>query len=840
MAPKSPASWHEIASSAKRSYKRIFFITAIFLVASVIFLATVLSDVVRNLFTILTEAESSRLFQVARLCPLMLFVAFGSAVIFLFCILLVCRRMYRNTVKSLSQLADNALSINQQRKVMAGDVGTTDIATLAKSIESMRIMLDAMPIGCFVWDRSHNIIDVNDAGVKFFGFDSREELVARFYECTPDLQPGGMNSSVLSSNHLEDAFANGTTSFQWMHILPKTGEEIETEVTLVRMNYGNEYVVASYMHDVREHQKLVNEIGYREHLLQTINMTTGMLLQAEPDNFETSLYYSLSTMASAADINHIFVWEYVSDDTDQSFFNQIYIYSDSELNSDIEIVERFGREKQRIIYTSDEAKDIEMRLVQGENVSGNVRDLRPSTVKALFLEDSKSYLIVPLFLRGNLWGAIGYCNNERDYYLSETDESVLLSGGLAVASALFRHQITQKLEVTATELDAALKEAQVANSAKSNFLSSMSHEMRTPINAITGMVALGKRSSDLEYKNYAFDRISDASGHLLGVISDVLDMSKIEAGMLTLSAVRFNLYEMLNQVISLLKFRLDEKKQKIYVDVDADVPGYLVADDQRLAQVLTNLLSNAIKFTPEKKEIRVTIKLLEQRATMCTLQFSVSDQGIGLTENQQKFLFEPFAQAEGSTTRKYGGTGLGLTISKHIVELMDGNISLVSSIGEGATFTFTIAAKVSEQQEEFATREEVDLLALKFPGKRLLLVEDVEINREIVVAMLEESMDEIVCAQNGEEAVTIFAQKPNYFDVVLMDIHMPIMDGLDATRAIRQMEHGHDVPIIAMTANVFKEDIKKCIDTGMSAHLGKPLDVKKMFELFQQYLIPKE
>jgi len=371
----------------------------------------------------------------------------------------------------------------------------------------------------------------------------------------------------------------------------------------------------------------------------------------------------------------------------------------------------------------------------------------------------------------------------------------------------------------------------------------MSHEMRTPMNAITGMCSIGRDADDIARKDYAFEKIDEASRHLLGVINDVLDMSKIEAGKLDLSDAPFNLKRVIGRVNSVIQFRVDEKHQKLESHIAPNVPAILVADDHRISQVLTNLLSNAVKFTPDNKEIRMDVSLLEKTDDTCTLKFDVTDEGIGLSKEQQDMLFQSFVQAEASTSRKFGGTGLGLAISKYIVELMGGKIWIESELGQGAKFSFTMQARLPSEKEladerERNTQNETDISTLDYSGRRLLLAEDVEINREIVLAMLEDTGLIIDIAENGEEAVKIFSENPNSYDLIFMDVHMPMMDGYQATKAIRALDfdRAKEVPIVAMTANVFKEDVEKCLDAGMNAHLGKPLDFDAVRNVLKEYI----
>jgi signal transduction histidine kinase/CheY-like chemotaxis protein len=529
-------------------------------------------------------------------------------------------------------------------------------------------------------------------------------------------------------------------------------------------------------------------------------------------------------------------------------------------------------------------------------------------------------------------------------------------------------------------IDRARKKSDTESRHKSAFLANMSHEIRTPMNAIIGMTSIGKTASDTERKDYCFTKIEDASNHLLGVINDILDMSKIEANKFELSPVEFNFEKMLQRVVNVVNFRVDEKQQKFMVHMGRAIPKTFIGDDQRLAQVITNLLSNAVKFTPENGSVSLDIAHTGNENDYCTLEISVTDSGIGISPEQQEKLFQPFQQAEAGTTRKFGGTGLGLTISKSIVEMMGGKIWVESRSGEGATFIFTVqlrrgagseqrllapgvnwknirimavdddravldyfreiaqgfnvfcdtaisgedALRLVEQNgsyhiyfvdwkmpimdgvqlaaelksressksvvimissaewavvENEAKKAGVDKFLSKplfpsaiaeaineclgvdkekiqeaqtdidglFEGQHILLAEDVEINREIVLALLEPTLLKIDCAENGAETVRMFSQAPDKYGMIFMDVQMPEMDGYEATRSIRAIEEELDsasesgkphrrIPIIAMTANVFREDVDRCLNAGMDGHVGKPLDFEEVLNKLRHYL----
>ena len=522
-------------------------------------------------------------------------------------------------------------------------------------------------------------------------------------------------------------------------------------------------------------------------------------------------------------------------------------------------------------------------------------------------------------------------------------------------------------------MEHTLRDLESASRAKSTFLANMSHEIRTPMNAIIGMTSIGKTATNKEQMGHCFKKIEDASKHLLGIINDILDLSKIEAGKFELANVEFNFEKMLQRVVNVNNYRIAEKRQKFTIFIDSEIPRDIIGDDQRLAQVITNLLSNAVKFTPDGGSISLKAEYLCGEKDDCMIKISITDTGLGISPEQQSRLFQSFQQAESDTTRKFGGTGLGLSISKNIVEMMGGSIWIESKLGEGASFIFTIkveqgSAKKSVPISQSIKGEGLRILAVDddaitltyfkkilqgfgiecdtavhgeaalrliekngpyniyfvdlimedmdgieltgkikelphpsgkpvvimissadsnviengareagvdkylqkplfpsdidniireylgieiqkiedaqieidciFTGRKILIAEDVEINREIVLALLEPTGLQIDCAVNGREAVRMFSESPDKYDLILMDVQMPEMDGYDATKQIRALDiqNAKTIPIIAMTANVFREDIERCIESGMNGHIGKPIDFQEVLKRLKQYL----
>jgi signal transduction histidine kinase/CheY-like chemotaxis protein len=430
-------------------------------------------------------------------------------------------------------------------------------------------------------------------------------------------------------------------------------------------------------------------------------------------------------------------------------------------------------------------------------------------------------------------------------FLVYVDICTSFVGAAVLISLVLKYQDRETTRAR-REAENELLRAEEASRAKGDFLSNMSHEIRTPMNAIIGMTTIGKRVSGPSEKDHYFEQINDASNHLLGIINDILDMSKIEANKLVLSELPFDLRKVISMVSNVTGFRAADVGQNIEVKVDERLPSLLIGDDQRLAQVITNLLANAVKFSPEGATILLDVVLLDEADGVCTLRVDVEDHGIGISDEQKSRLFKSFEQAEAGISRAYGGTGLGLAISKRIVEAMGGSIWLESELGRGSTFSFTVSLPIAddstgEEQQQGERAEELSEadFDIDLSAYCILLVEDIEVNRTIVNALLEPTGVRIDEAQNGVEALAMFEDDPVRYDLILMDVQMPEMDGYTATRKIRALEtpEAQAVPVIAMTANVFREDIEQALDAGMNAHIGKPIDLARLLDLLGCYLL---
>ena len=388
----------------------------------------------------------------------------------------------------------------------------------------------------------------------------------------------------------------------------------------------------------------------------------------------------------------------------------------------------------------------------------------------------------------------------------------------------------------------AIDSANASSKAKSDFLSSMSHDIRTPMNGIIGMTAIATAHlDDRERVEDCLKKISEASSHLLSLINEVLDMNKIESGKVELNEENFNLSELVNTLLAMTKAQLESHRHTLKLDVADVVHENVIGDSHRIQQVFVNLMSNAIKYTPDGGTISLSVAERPTNAHgVACYEFVFEDNGIGMTEEFQKHLFEPFTRANDKKTAAIQGTGLGMTITQSLVRMMGGDIQVKSKPGEGSRFAVTIYLKFLDVQNAEARKEDPlkNLEDLKFEGKRILLVEDHPVNAEIAKNVLQMTGLEVEWVVDGEAAVERMAgSNEGEFDLVFMDIQMPNMDGYQATAAIRAMTtYARRIPIVAMTANAFADDIRKAKEVGMNGHISKPLDFKELAKILQKWI----
>ena len=697
-----------------------------------------------------------------------------------------------------------------------------------------RATLDAAPIGFTIFDSNLRIIDANNAILNLFGCD-KEYYIKHFFDLMPEYQPNGDNSQEKAIEVIKRTLNGDNFCLEWMH-RTSFGELIPFEITLTRAIYMEKDVVLCYQYDLRNLKRMTEELKKQSNLLKDrleqqeiiTEISKSFVSSGEPQKLIND---ALARLGNYLEVSRVIIFNL---DFKSGEANIIYKWTAGS---------RYAKRKEKINTQNLIKTHFPERLYNSATVPilscPNTKMNNNNDFDELILDEVNAFICIPLYVEGLIWGflSVEQCEEQRQW--SDSEKSFAAVTTSTIAGAIM-------LDIYNTKLKDAVTKVMAASKAKSEFLSNMSHEMRTPMNAIINLTIIAKNTESLERKNYALDKIGDASTHLLGVINDILDMSKIEAKKFEIVPVKFNFEKMLSRVINVVNFRVEEKHLQLTMQIDKDIPVSLIGDDQRLSQIITNLLGNAIKFTPEHGTITLDTKFLDENSGICTIQISVTDSGIGISKEHQTHLFQSFQQAETSTARKYGGTGLGLSISKSFVEMMGGKIWVESEAGKGSTFAFTIKAqRCDDIDEKQITKEIIKEKNNDFSGRRVLLVEDMEINREIVLMLLEHTNLEIECAENGILAVEMFIEEPERYEIIFMDVHMPGMDGYEATRQIRKYEENIQqagsiqhkrATIIAMTANVFKEDIEHCIDSGMDDHLGKPIDIEMLMEKLHHYL----
>ncbi len=785
--------------------------------------------------------------------------------------------------------------------------------------ERTQIMLDATPLCCNFWDANYNNIDCNQEAANLFELSSKQEYLERFAELSPEYQPNGRLSSELAMEKVKLAFETGYQRFEWMH-QKLNGEPIPAEITLVRVKYGEGYIVVGYTRDLRELKAMLAE-------MRAADERTQIMLDATPlcCNFWDANYNNIDCNQEAANL--------------------------FELSSKQEYLERFGELSPEYQPNGQLSSELALEKIKLAFETGYQRfewmhrklngEPMPAEITLVRVKYGDGYIVV------------GYTRDLRE-----------LKAMLA------------EMRKTEEDLRVARDLAEDSARAKSEFLANMSHEIRTPMNAILGMTHLVLQTDITSRQRYYLEKAEQSAKLLLRIINDILDFSKIEAGKLEMEKIFFSLDDVLREVSDLVMGTASEKNLNLTINVDPSIPHLLTGDPLRLNQVLLNLTNNAIKFT-QSGRVEISASTEKRTDDTARLIFVVKDTGIGMTEEQVQGLFSPFSQADSSTTRKYGGTGLGLAICKSLVRLMGGTIWCESEVGIGTSFYFTTEFSIPREQNEdekcpvleplntlligdndsalasiqtylnllhcpvvntvygmealdflseklldrpggkiqlivvdlknikpdgvHAYQALKDLFGADMPpvlfavsgysddelqsalgngkwgvfrkpatlsslydgivgalhasegqkidepadraaksevganGARILLAEDNEINQILAVELLKMEGFEVDVANNGREAIDLLRKEAPY-DLILMDIQMPEMDGLAATREIRRDPKFKDLPIIAMTAHAMSGDKELSLEAGMNDHVTKPIDPQVLYETLRRWI----
>jgi signal transduction histidine kinase len=574
----------------------------------------------------------------------------------------------------------------------------------------------------------------------------------------------------------------------------------------------------------RSDQSLAEE----NRLLRAAISAAAMVIGGFHQDYDTVLIQALQMLGESVDANYVGFWR--NTEREGSMYCSLKYYWTTKGH----ILEA---EKNKTYFEYDNLFPGWKEKLSGKSyVICDAAEISDEFLVAFDMKGAKNILLAPFYLHGGFWGMLGISRDGgRPFTSCEAD--ALSTGTYIIAFSIARNETFGKLNLDR-------EKAMASTLAKGEFLSRMSHEMRTPLNAIIGMTNIALKEKNTQKLLEYLKKVEVSSRLMLTIVNDVLDMSKIEAGKLEMVKEPFDFAAMLKNAENIIRPEMDEKRQRFTLDCDESITNMVISDGHRLLQVIVNLLNNAMKFTPKNGEISLTAAQRMIGENRVKLRVEVRDSGIGLSLEQQKKLFTAFEQADGSITRKYGGTGLGLAICKSILVALGGDIWVKSKPDQGACFFFELEADLGgaingsgiDNSARFAGDGNEAFRDWK--KYTILIAEDVEINREIVEISLAETGANIVSAENGKEALDIFSARADQINLILMDVQMPVMDGLSATKQIRAIgsERAKKIPIIAMTANAFMEDIDICISAGMNGHIAKPIDMNNFFRVLDKYL----
>ena len=858
--------------------------------------------------------------------------------------------------------------------------------------ERIKLLLDATPLACRLWNKDYQVFECNEECVKLFELRDKQEYLDRNLDLSPEFQPDGQSSDKKRRMILDLVFEKGSLTFEWIHC-KLDGTPIPCEVKLERVRYEDDYVIAGYTRDLREYKKMMDAIERRDNLLNTGNSTAEVLLSVEDETkVESSLMASMALVGQSADVDRVQIWRNVMIDGALHFVHTYQWLSD------------FGEHAAPVPvglkFSYADKPEWEKRFLRGECFNGPVSEMSPDDRAFLEPYGMKTILIIPLFLHDQFWGffSIDDCRQERTF--SQDDISILRSVSLMMANALNRgaqaavireaNEYTELLlealplacslwdkdhtlfkcnegcvrlfevdtksdflehfgdfsperqpdgslssgqaefglrkafeegifttewthqkrdgtpipaEVTLVrvahgseyvvaayvrdmreqkrmmdEINEIMLNLQSANTAKSAFLAKMSHEMRTPLNAIIGLSGLALEDETVqEEARQNIEKVNTAGETLLHTVNDILDISKIEAGRLELVPVKYDMPSLINDTATQSAMHIEEKPIEFVLDIDPGLPTQLYGDDLRIKQVFNNLLSNAFKYTKEGiVEFGIRCDYLDDGSsgkdmTPCDgsdaanaadcrkvrLIAWVRDSGIGIKPENVGLLFEEFVKVDEQTNRQIMGTGLGLPITKKLVEMMDGTVTVESEYGKGSTFIVSLTqgfvtdtvigpdlvrSLKSFSYTDHRRRSNSGMVRIRLPYAHILVVDDTITNLDVAKGLMKPYGMKIDCVTSGPEAIEAVSNDTVRYDAIFMDHMMPGMDGIEATKHIRDLgtSYAKEVPIIACTANAIAGSAEIFLEKGFQAFLSKPIDIAKLDEIIKNWVRDKE
>jgi len=568
------------------------------------------------------------------------------------------------------------------------------------------------------------------------------------------------------------------------------------------------------------------ELKHQQMLLHAVNDTAQILLAAmDEDRFAASVLKGMEIIAHCLDVDRGYIWQ---NEVRGGLLHYAMIF---EWQNDT------GRQtnpvENKMVFPYTDIPDWEAKFLKNECVNGPLNDLSQEEKDRLLSHGMKSVFAIPVYLQNTFWGWVSFDDCRRERSLAADELNILRSVGLMLANAISHNELT-------VELRAALDGAQAANRAKSEFLAAMSHEIRTPMNAIIGITQIQLQKENLpdEYST-ALEKIFSSSNSLLGIINDILDMSKIETGKMELNLAEYDVPSLVNDAVQLNIVRIGSKPIEFRLDLDANLPSKLYGDELRLKQILNNLLSNAIKYT-EKGTVKLSVDHRRDGATV-TLRFVVEDTGQGIKREDRERLFSEYARFNAEANRTTEGTGLGLNITRKLVEIMGGAIAVESEYGKGSVFTVTvqqtavecpaIGAEAVQRLRNFTFtggrhNAQLDITREPMPYGSVLIVDDVETNLYVAEGLLAPYQLKIETAISGFEAIEKVQNGGKMYDIIFMDHMMPKMDGIETTEKLRGL--GYKGVIVALTANALTGNDEMFSRHGFDGFIPKPIDVRHL------------
>ena len=647
------------------------------------------------------------------------------------------------------------------------------VADMYEANERVQSLFEATPLCCTYWGSDMRLIDCNQATLELFGLGCKKDYLDDFFALSPEYQPDGRLSKVAHPLYLRTAFERGYVKFEWMH-QKLNGTLLPTEITLVRIRHRDDYIVVGFARDLRELHSYITQI-------RKTDEATQLMLDAMP--------MSCTLWDSSLQL----------------------------LNCNQESVMMFGVHSKQELIAKFHTFSPEYQP-DGRLSSAAMDEYFQQAFQTGWLQFDWVYQMedgTPLPCRVTF------------------SRQIHIGKPIIVAYAQDMREINKAMN----DLHEARNAAEENTRAKSEFLANMSHEIRTPMNGVLGLLYLISGTELTEQQKSYVEKANASAKDLLRIINDILDISKIEAGKMQMEHVEFNIRDVFDELEQMFSANAANKGIVLHIHYPSHAPYILLGDPLRLKQVFINLLSNALKFT-EKGRIDVYAEILHEIIGCVYIKFCIKDTGVGISREKLAQLFTPFTQADSSITRQYGGTGLGLTISQNIVAMMSGGFHVESEPGVGSTFVFTAWFNKKERLSEGGQHDHgaaaADDAHAQFAGVKVLLVEDNEINRLIAQELLLRVGCVIQIAQNGKEAIEMVKQED--YDIVLMDIQMPVMDGLTATRRIREDGKFANLPIIAMSAHAMAGDKEKSIAHGMNDHISKPVEPARLYDVINKWL----